>query len=65
MMTAATELQSSCTCHNNIPLDRVLYHAQIVKLEQKVKTLERENNMLRQVIKNIQNPGDRSVPDAL
>ena len=37
---------------------------QIAKLTQQVKTLERENGMLRQIIKNIQNPGDRSVPDA-
>lgn len=38
--------------------------SQIAKLTQQVKTLERENGMLRQIIKNIQNPGDRSVPDA-
>lgn len=37
---------------------------QIAKLQQQVKTLERENGMLRQIIKNIQNPGDRSVPEA-
>ena len=51
-------------CHNVLFHLSDVCHAQVVKLEQKVKTLERENNMLRQIIKNIQNPGDRSVPDA-
>lgn len=34
--------------------------AQIAKLQQQVKTLERENVMLRQVIRNMQGGGDKS-----
>ena len=64
MTSAATRTCSSQTCHNVLFHLSAVCHAQVVKLEQKVKTLERENNMLRQIIKNIQNPGDRSVPDA-
>jgi cell division protein FtsB len=37
---------------------------QIAKLQQQVKTLERENVMLRQVIRNMQGGGDRSTADA-
>ena len=50
--------------HDSQAVNTIESGSQIAKLTQQVKTLERENGMLRQIIKNIQNPGDRSVPDA-
>ena len=60
----SAQLVSHTLSCDNQAVDMILFALQIAKLTQQVKTLERENGMLRQIIKNIQNPGDRSVPDA-
>ncbi len=44
-------------------LEQVFVDVQVAKLQQEVKTLERENVMLRQVIRNMQGGGGK-VPDS-